>query len=79
MSKPLALVRGARIRIIPDCPIDFEGIGPTPDTVGRVVVELTREGDRCRCVSVRFDGLASEWVVPLRYVELVRSATARIH
>ncbi len=80
MSNVAAYVRGARIRITRGCPIDFEGIGPAPGAVGRVVQVLTREGDRCSCVAVRFDGLDSEWVVPVRYVEpIVSPAPARVH
>ncbi len=80
MSKAAAFVQGARIRITRGCPIDFEGIGPTPDDVGRVIEVLTRDGDCCRCVAVRFDGLDSEWVVPVRYVEpIVALVRARVH
>ena len=80
MSTSAAYGRGARIRITRGCPIDFEGIGPTPGDIGRVIGVLTREGDRCRCVAVRFDGFDSDWVVPLRYVEpIVAPVPARVH
>ena len=78
MSQAAAFVQGARIRIRRGCPIDFEGTGPTPGAIGRVTEVLTRDGDRCRCVAVRFDGLDSEWVVPVRYVEPIVSP-ARVH
>ena len=58
---PLAV--GERIALLPHCPIDFEGVGPLPGMEGEIV-SLPAVQDFRRCVAVRFDGLACEWLIP---------------
>ena len=58
---PLAV--GDRIALLPHCPIDFEGVGPLPGMEGEIV-GLPSVQDFRRCVAVRFDGLACEWLIP---------------
>ena len=54
---------GDRIALLPHCPIDFEGVGPLPGMEGEIV-KLPSVPDFRRCVGVRFDGLACEWLIP---------------
>ncbi|MCY4467242.1 MAG: hypothetical protein OXC08_00860 [Thiotrichales bacterium] len=58
-----ALAVGDRIALLPHCPIDFEGVGPLPGMEGEIV-NLPAVHDFRRCVGVRFDGLAYEWLIP---------------
>ena len=71
---PLAV--GDRIALLPHCPIDFEGVGPLPGTEGEVV-GLPAVQDFRRCVAVRFDGLACEWLIPSSWLGRQRSTTFR--
>ncbi|MDX1434212.1 MAG: hypothetical protein R3286_17355 [Gammaproteobacteria bacterium] len=61
---------GQRVRMAGHCPIDFEGIGPLPGDVGRVVAVPGRGDDGGdSCVGVAFDRAPSPWLIPSRWVE----------
>lgn len=59
---------GERVRVVPSCPIDFEGIGPLPGDVGEVVLPPERGDDRNYTV-VRFERLSAHWRIPGHYLE----------
>ena len=61
-ARPVLSV-GDHIALLPHCPIDFEGVGPLPGMEGEIV-KLPSVQDFRRCVGVRFDGLACEWLIP---------------
>lgn len=67
---PLAV--GDRITLLPHCPIDFEGVGPLPGMEGEIV-NLPSVHDFRRCVGVRFDGLACEWMIPISCLKRQRA------
>ena len=69
-----ALAVGDRIALLSHCPIDFEGVGPLPGMEGRIV-KLPSAHDVRRCVGVRFDGLACEWMIPSCFLKRQRVAT----
>ena len=69
-----ALTVGDRIALLPHCPIDFEGVGPLPGMEGEIV-NLPSVHDFRRCVGVRFDDLACEWLIPSTCLKKQRPAT----
>ena len=68
------LAAGDRIALLPHCPIDFEGVGPLPGMEGEIV-SVPIVHDFRRCVGVRFDGLACEWLIPSAFLKKQRAAT----
>ena len=68
------LAVGDRIALLPHCPIDFEGVGPLPGMEGEIV-SVPIVHDFRRCVGVRFDGLACEWLIPSACLKKQRAAT----
>lgn len=68
-----ALTVGDRIALLPHCPIDFEGVGPLSGMEGEIV-SVPIVHDFRRCVGVRFDGLACEWLIPSACLKRQRAA-----
>jgi len=67
-----SLVVGDRIALLPHCPIDFEGVGPLPGMKGEIV-NIPSVHDFRRCVGVRFDDVACEWLIPSAWLKKQRS------
>ena len=72
-SEPIqfeTITSGTHVRITAHCPIDFEGAGPVPGEVGRVVA-LPGGINQRGAVAVSFERLGSPWIVPIRFLELI--------
>lgn len=60
---------GDRVKMAGHCPIDFEGTGPLPGDLGRIVA-VPERNDQEACLGIRFDRGPSPWLIPRRYLEI---------
>ena len=64
VSEDASVAVGDRVVLSLRCPVDFEGVGPRPGDVGKVV---SVRGPRA-CLGVRFDGTHHPWLIPREYL-----------
>ena len=70
LMRTVALGPGSRAKLSDDCPIDFEGAGPVPGEVCRIVSQrkrTTKDG----VTAVKLERSDAIWLIPSRYVEAV--------
>ncbi len=58
---------GERVILVPDCPIESEGVAPGAGDEGEIVA-APRLGDGRRCWMVRFARHPLPWPIPERYL-----------
>ena len=61
---------GDTVKLSTQCPIDFEGVGPTTHELGRVVAPADT-GERSGCLAVRFERSSVPWLIPHKYLQHV--------
>jgi hypothetical protein len=70
MVSPRKFRPGDRVKVSRSCPIDFEGVGPVPGSVGRIV-SVSESREARRSCTVRFGTHSSEWLIPNAFLEPV--------
>ncbi len=61
---------GMHVRLAPDCPIDFKGVGPVPGEAGHVVALSGGTVER-GVVAVSFERSDPPWIIPSRFLEQI--------